>query len=241
MTDAPDWNTPATPAPAAALAEAPGARTARICGIAAIACALTCVAIPLAIILGILALVKANKARTLARQYPETYGLPTSGGLILGIVGLALPVVMLPFAGIVSAIAIPALLSQRNQARDKAMEIQWAQVRSRAEAIALEAGATGAPRLSAEGAINLLLSDASLKAMKNVHNPADAVLIRGTQPRPGTIALSPARESGSGGTTTESVVLRAFFGPANSPITRDEKVDLWTVAPGSSFTEGVNR
>ncbi len=100
--------------------EAPGARAARICGIAAIVSALTCVGIPVAIILGIVAIVKSGKARGLARQYPETYAPPSSSGLVLGIVGIAMPVVMLPVVGIVSAIAIPALLAQRARARDKA-------------------------------------------------------------------------------------------------------------------------
>ena len=100
-------------------AEAPGAKTGRVCGILAIVLALTCVGIPVAIILGIVAIVKTGKAKSLARNYPENYALPSNSGLILGIVGLCLPVVMLPFAGIVSAIAIPALLSQRARARDK--------------------------------------------------------------------------------------------------------------------------
>ncbi len=99
---------------------APGAKAGRICGILAIVLALTCVGIPIAIILGIVAIVKTSKARSLARSYPDTYEIPSSAGLILGIVGLCLPIVMLPVAGIVSAIAIPALLSQRARARDKA-------------------------------------------------------------------------------------------------------------------------
>ncbi len=108
-----DPNVKASEAP---LEAAPGAKTARRCGIAAIVCALTCVGIPLALILGIVAIVQANKAKAFARQYPETYALPSSSGLILGIVGLCLPVVMLPFVGIVSAIAIPAILGQRVKA-----------------------------------------------------------------------------------------------------------------------------
>jgi len=98
---------------------APGGKTGRVCVILAIVLALTCVGIPIAIILGIIAIVKTSKAKSMARSYPETYEMPSSAGLILGIVGLCLPVVMLPFAGIVSAIAIPALLSQRARARDK--------------------------------------------------------------------------------------------------------------------------
>lgn len=120
MTDTPSFNPYLNPGETQMKEPAPGAKTGRTCGILAIVLALTCVGIPIAIILGIVAIVKTSKAKGLARSYPETYEMPSSAGLILGIVGLCLPVVMLPFAGIVSAISIPALLGQRARARDKA-------------------------------------------------------------------------------------------------------------------------
>ena len=104
---------------AAPRSEAPGAKGSRICGIFAIVSALTCIGIPVGIILGIVALVQQAKAKRLAMQFPNDYLPPTSSGLVLGIIGLVMPVVMLPFAGIVSAIAIPALLGQRARAREK--------------------------------------------------------------------------------------------------------------------------
>lgn len=119
MTNSPSFNPYLNPGELQAREPAPGAKAGRICGILAIVLALTCVGIPIAIILGIVAIVKTSKAKSLARQHPETYELPANTGLILGIVGLCLPVVMLPFVGIVSAIAIPALLGQRARARDK--------------------------------------------------------------------------------------------------------------------------
>lgn len=100
--------------------EPPGAKGARICGILAIVLSLTCIGIPVAIGLGITALVLQAKAKRLHREAPEAYAPPTQTGLVTGIVGLVLPVIMLPFLGIVSAIAIPALLGQRARARDKA-------------------------------------------------------------------------------------------------------------------------
>ncbi len=102
------------------LPEAPGAKAARVCGILAILFAITCVGIPVGIILGIVALVKQSKAKNLARQFPDQYGQPSGSGLVLGIIGLVMPVLMLPILGIVSAIAIPALLGQRTRARDRA-------------------------------------------------------------------------------------------------------------------------
>lgn len=104
------------------LPEAPGARGARTCGILAIILALTCVGIPVAIVLGIMALVLQAKAKRLAREAPEAYRIPTQTGLVTGIIGLALPALMLPFVGIASAIAIPALLAQRERAREKAAQ-----------------------------------------------------------------------------------------------------------------------
>ena len=108
---------PSAPAP---LSSAPGAKAAKLCGIWSIIASATCVGIPIGIALAIIALVQQAKAKRLARESPEFYEMPTATGLITGILGLAMPVVMLPFLGIVSAIAIPALLSQRSRARDKA-------------------------------------------------------------------------------------------------------------------------
>jgi hypothetical protein len=120
LTNSPSFNPYLTPGETQTKEQAPGAKVGRTCGILAIVLALTCVGIPIAIVLGIVAIVKTSKAKSLARSYPDTYEMPSSSGLILGIVGLCLPVVMLPFVGIVSAIAIPALLGQRAHARDKA-------------------------------------------------------------------------------------------------------------------------
>jgi hypothetical protein len=219
-----------------AMAPAPGAKTGRICGILAIVLALTCVGIPVAIILGIVALVKTSKAKSLARNYPETYDHPSSAGLVLGIVGLCLPLVMLPFAGIVSAIAIPAVLSQRARARDNALLFQWAQVRTRATAIALESSVSGGRPLTGDEAIERLVQDPSFAGLKNSQHPGEAVLIRGTEPRPGTIALSPGMEETAEGTTW-SIVMKASFGPPHAPSLREEKIELGTTprAPDSSL------
>lgn len=102
------------------LSPAPGARGAKLCGIWSIIAAVTCVGIPVGIVLAIIALVQQAKANRLAKENPDLYERPAATGLVTGIIGLAMPVLMLPFIGIVSAIAIPAMLSQRSRARDKA-------------------------------------------------------------------------------------------------------------------------
>jgi hypothetical protein len=99
---------------------APGARAAKLCGIWSIVASFTCVGLPIGFALAIVALVQQAKAKRQAKEHPDFYEAPTATGLITGIIGLAMPVLMLPFLGIVSAIAIPALLSQRARARDKA-------------------------------------------------------------------------------------------------------------------------
>lgn len=96
--------------------EAPGAKAARVCGILAIAFGLTCIGIPVAIVLGVVALVQQAKAKRLAAEFPMDYRTPPRSGLVTAIIGLVLPILMLPFAGIVAAIAIPAFLSQRERA-----------------------------------------------------------------------------------------------------------------------------
>ena len=54
-----------------ALPEPPGAKTARICGLLSIVFALTCVGIPVGIVLGIVGLVRQVKAKHLASEYPQ--------------------------------------------------------------------------------------------------------------------------------------------------------------------------
>ncbi len=102
------------------LSPAPGARGAKLCGIWSLIASATCLGIPIGIVLAIIALVQQAKAKRLAKEHPDFYGQPTATGLVTGILGLAMPVLMLPFIGIVSAIAIPAMLSQRSRARDRA-------------------------------------------------------------------------------------------------------------------------
>lgn len=100
-----------------ALPEAPGAKASRHCGVWALV--LVIIFFPAAVVLGIIAIVKNNKARALARQAPESYSPPSSAGMIMGIIALAAIPAFLFFVGILAAIAIPAFLGQANRARDR--------------------------------------------------------------------------------------------------------------------------
>lgn len=75
--------------------------------------------LPVSVGLGIAAIVTNRRAVHRAEAAPETYQKPAPTGLILGIVGICIAPVMLFVIGILSAIAIPALLGQRSRARDK--------------------------------------------------------------------------------------------------------------------------
>jgi len=105
------------PVPVSGPFPAPGAKAAFHCGLWALLTSLLC--FPVALILAVVAIVQNQKAQRLARENPGAFLKPGNGGLIMGIIALAvLP--LLAVVGIASAIAIPALISQRDRARDKA-------------------------------------------------------------------------------------------------------------------------
>ncbi|BDU74725.1 DUF4339 domain-containing protein [Mesoterricola silvestris] len=105
------------PPPASGPAEAPGSRAAFHCGLWALLS--MCLCFPVALALAIAAIVQNQKASRMARENPGTYRKPGNGGLVMAIIALCvLP--LLALLGIVSAIAIPAFLGQRERARDKA-------------------------------------------------------------------------------------------------------------------------
>jgi type II secretory pathway pseudopilin PulG len=95
---------------------APGARMSLHCGIWGMVGMV--LFFPVGVVLAILAIVQGSKAQGLARRNPQRYQKPGRAGFVMGIIAL----VLLPFlavVGIISAIAIPALLGQRARARDK--------------------------------------------------------------------------------------------------------------------------
>ncbi|HJU82930.1 MAG TPA: hypothetical protein VJ600_01855 [Holophagaceae bacterium] len=81
---------------------------------------LLCGCFPVAIVLGIFALVRHGRAKALAAAEPDRFSPPAATGMVLGILGIAWTLFALAYVGIISAIAIPALLSQRGRARDRA-------------------------------------------------------------------------------------------------------------------------
>jgi len=192
------------------LTPAPGAHAAKVCGILAIVFALTCIGVPVAIILGIVALVQHGKAKRLARAQPGSYAPVPATGLVTGILGLVLPVLLVPVAGIASAVAIPAFMVQRDRAREIAVQANLKTVRAQADA-ALQALHAEAPtRVPSQDAILQALSrDPLLRALKNPVTPAAPAIQRGTSGAPGTVMVYADREQ-EGGITTWTIQFRAL-------------------------------
>ena len=191
------------------LTPAPGAKAAKVCGILAIVFALTCIGVPVAIALGIVALVQHGKAKRLAKAEPQTYLPVPATGLVTGIIGLVLPVFMLPVVGVVSAIAIPAFLGQRDRAREMAVQANLNVARAQAEAALLASQAKAPTQIPSQDAIIQGLSkDPQILALRNPINPGAPALQRGRNGQPGTVMVFADREE-EGGVTTWSVKFRA--------------------------------
>jgi hypothetical protein len=192
------------------LTPAPGAKAAKVCGILAIVLALTCAGIPIAIVLGIVALVKHGKAKRLAKAQPEVYEPVPATGLVTGIIGLALPVLMLPFVGIVSAIAIPAFLVQRERAREVAVQSNLDAALARAEATVLDLRSKGGPAPSQDAVIQALAADPLILALRNPVTPSAPAFQRGTSGPLGTVMVY-GDQAEAGGITTWSIQFRAVL------------------------------
>ena len=172
-----------------ALPEAPGAKAARICGILAIVLGITCIGIPAAVALGIVSLVKQAKARRLATERPGEFRAPSSGGLVLGIVGLAMPLLMLPVLAIVTAVAIPAYVNYQGRAADVLVRNRLSATLDELAAEARKGLETGQDPSAIQAALEHFLQASAER------NPADANLpaFRGTVSVVGAATLEDAQ------------------------------------------------
>ncbi|WP_243287183.1 DUF4190 domain-containing protein [Geothrix terrae] len=198
-----DASPTSTPVPA------PGAQAAKVCGILSIVFALTCVGLPVALVLGIVALVQQAKAKRLAKADPRSYAPVPSTGLVTGIIGLVLAALMLPVMGIATAIAIPSVMLQRELAREAAVQHHLDQARAKAEAavLAWQARNPGQP-VPQDTLIRDLLRDPELAALKNPFDPKSPAFLGGETGPGGAVMIHPDR-SEEGGVTTWSVKFRA--------------------------------
>lgn len=198
---------PPIPPEALVLQDAPGAMTAKACGIFSIVFAITCVGFPLAAILGIVALVKQAGAKRLAREAPGTYRTPPSGAMAMALVGLVLAGLSVPTLGIGAAVAIPAFVTYRDKARATVLRQNLQTVRTRAEELLLENGNQSADQLA-----QALLSDPALASLQNPFDPKAAALETAQIPtQNGTLALWPAQEEGPDGMVQTKLLLVANY------------------------------
>ena len=201
--------------PAPALSQAPGARAAKICGILAIGFALTCAGIPIAIILGIVALVKQGKAKRVARAAPYQYEPVPATALVTGIIGLVLSAIMIPVGGIVSAVAIPAFLIQRERAREAAVQSTLEVVQKQAQTLLADLQVRQPARAPFQDALlEALTRDPVVKALKNPVSPELPGFMMGTAARGATIPLGTvvgwAAEETNAGVTTSLLQFKAM-------------------------------
>jgi type II secretory pathway pseudopilin PulG len=190
-----------------ALQDPPGYRTAKVCGILSICCAVTCIGFPVAVILGIVALVKQAGAARAAREAPGTFRRPPSGALTMGIIGLVLSGLLVPTLGIGAAIAIPAFITQRDRARTLVLRRNLQAVKDQAEQLVLDNGIQSPGQLA-----KALQNDAALAELKNPYNPtAPALELAPAPSQPGTIALWPSSEHGPNGDSHARLLLTTSY------------------------------
>ncbi len=180
---------PQVPPPYHPLEEAPGAKAATRLGIWSLVSNVLCGCFPVAIGLGIAALVKHGKAKRAAEAEPNRYAAPSNTGLVTGIIGIVWTIFALFYIGIISAIAIPALLGQRERARERAVQAQVMQTKAEAQRLADTLPRTPDGTVDPEAVVKALLQEPSLRGA-NPYQPGAQVLVAAEDPsEDGQIAL----------------------------------------------------
>lgn len=213
-------DSPYTPPTAAVgeLPQPPSAKSSKTFGILGICSHLLCLlGAPFAILFGILALVRHGRAKKEHAADPASYAPPALTGMVTGIVALVMLVTVLPSTGIVAAIAIPALLAQREKAKTRLMAANLRAVETRLVQARLELEGRGVPATEIpEAAVDALLQDPAFRAPK-AQNPYGLEVppyTKGAEPAGlGCIALEPGPAwsvQGSSDAPKPGVVLRSL-------------------------------
>ncbi len=198
-------------APSLQLEPAPGAKAATRLGIWSLLSNVLCGCFPLAIGLGIGAIVKHGKAKQAAQAEPGRFLPPSSTGLVTGIIGIAWTLFALAYIGIISAVAVPALLGQRERAREKAVQAYVMSARAEAVGVAetLPKGPEGS--VDPEAVVKALLAKPAfqLPVARNPFAPQECVFMAGDAPeRDGQVALRGGYKE-EGGQRHPAVQIRA--------------------------------
>lgn len=174
------------------LEPAPGAKAATQLGIWSLLTNVLCGCFPVSIGLGIGAILKHGKAKRLAEAEPERYQRPTNTGLVTGIIGICWTLFALFYIGIVSAIAIPALLGQREQARARAVQALVSTVKAEALRAADQVGERDGGKVDPQAVVQVLLAEPALHppTAVNPYAPGEGPFVAADEPaKDGQIAL----------------------------------------------------
>jgi type II secretory pathway pseudopilin PulG len=207
---------------------APGAKAAAICGILSIPSGFLC--FPIGIVLGIVALVQHGKAKRAAAAEPGRYADVPGTGMVTGIIGLILGPI-LAIVGILAAIAIPALLGQREKARARIVQMRVATVAAETARVADDLHLREGHAPSPEQVVAEVLASPGMSGASatNPYHPGAPVYRRGsTATEDGEVVLDPepAYRDPDTGQTYAAVVIHGRYVAAGQPRTFDKVVAL---------------
>lgn len=201
----------------------PSERSARNFGIAALCSHLLCLlGVPFAIGFGIMAILRHGRARREHEAERARYAGPSSAGLAMGIIALSGLLMVVPVTGIVSAIAIPALLGQRSRARVKAVQRMVGDAAAEVARVSddlkgRQPEAWGGPQV-----IRQVLANPAFQApaAANPYGGTASPYVQGPSTGPGVVGLAfvPAFHDAVSGQTYPAVILEGrFVDPAKGP------------------------
>lgn len=207
------------------LPQPPSAKSSKTFGILGICSHLLCLlGAPFAILFGILALVRHGRAKREHAEYPETYAPPRATGLVTGIVALAMLVTVLPSTGIAAAIAIPALLGQREKSKIRAVQslVNNAAGEIARAGDAMAARTPGRP-VPADALVQTFLArpESRYPMVKNPYGGSETPYHLGAEPRGlGWVALEPVQSFPDPvtGEPHPSIVIRGSYSKAGNQV-----------------------
>lgn len=175
-------------APMQPMEPAPGAKTASTCGILGLVLAIPC--FPIGIVLAIVALVQHSKAKKAEAAEPRRYLPVPSTGFVTAIIALIIAPI-LAIIGIISAIAIPAMLGQRQRAQERMVQSQVmilkSEIYQEAERIHMDKGRKATP----DEVIDVVLAAKVAERNPYARESGRSPFIRAERPEAlGEIALS---------------------------------------------------
>lgn len=193
----------------------PSERSARNYGIAALCSHLLCLlGAPFAIGFGIMALVRHGRAKREHEAERARYASPSSSGLAMGIIALSGLLMVLPVTGIVSAIAIPALLGQRSRARIKVVHSMVGNAAAEAARVSDGLKAAQPEAWSGPQVISRVLANPSFQvpAAANPYGGTGPAFVAGPPTGPGVVGLTfrPAYQDPASGQTFQAVVVEGL-------------------------------